>query len=195
MRVGKYELKKLAASSTCVGEFISGPKSAKRSTLHIDYKDPDLTFDMSSNTSAEVDNVDLDDNVFTGMDEWIDDDLSQERHAAKRCKLIEEFGSLDGDSLIGKTIVVNAKCIPAPHKSERHPHGLSLGNVGPSRFLNFPVDGSPFSIIDEGTDQTVLDDVVQIMPPPKNDKFVELFVDFGGDDCSFKLVITENDLI
>ena len=48
-------------------EIFSGPKSIKRSILYIDYKDVDSTFVMSSNTSTEVDNVDLDDNVSTGM--------------------------------------------------------------------------------------------------------------------------------
>ena len=64
-----------------------------------------------------------------------------------------------------------------------------------SSFLDAPVDGSPLSIIDEGTDQTVVDNDVEIIPPPKNDHFVELFVDSGGDDCSFEVVIIENDLI
>ena len=36
---------------------------------------------------------------------------------------------------------------------------------------------------------------VQIIHPPNNDKFVELYVDSGGDDCNFKVVITENDLL
>ena len=195
MPVGKNELKKLVASDTCVGDFCTGPKNTKRSTLYIDYKDVDSTVDISYNTLTEVDKVDLDDNVATGMDEWIDDDLSQARHANKRCKLIEECVSFDCDSLIGTTIVVNTKCIPAPHKSERHPCRLSLGNVELSSFLDAPVDGSPLSIIDEGTDQTVVDNDVEIIPPPKNDHFVELFVDSGGDDCSFEVVIIENDLL
>ena len=41
----------------------------------------------------------------------------------------------------------------------------------------------------------VVDNDVEIMPQPKNDHFVEVFVDSGGDDRSFKVVIIENDLI
>ena len=76
MPVGKNELKKLVRSDNCVGDFCSGPKNTKRSILYVDYKDIDSTFDLSYNTSTVVDKVDLDDNVSTGMDEWIDDDLS-----------------------------------------------------------------------------------------------------------------------
>ena len=195
MPVGKNELKKLVASDTCVGDFCKGPKNTKRSTLYIDYKDVDSTVDMSYNTLTEVHKVDLYDNVATGMDEWIDDDLSQARHANKRLKLDKECVSFDCDSFIGTTIMVNTKCIPAPHKSERHPCRLSLGNVEPGSFLDGPVDSSSLRIIDEGTDHTVVDDDVEVMPPPKNDHFVEVFVDSGDDDRSFKLVIIENDLI
>ena len=107
---------------------------------------------------TEVDKVDLYDNVATGMDEWIDDDLSQARHANKHRKFDKECASFDCDSLIGTTIVINTKCIPAPHRSKRHPCRLSLGNVELSSFLDAPVGGSPLNIIDEGTDQTVVDD-------------------------------------
>ena len=192
MPVGKFEFKKLSLSPTCDGAFFSAPKTTKRSESVIDYKEVDSTCDMTGSALVKKDNVDcklgmgkwIHDNVCetttSGMDDWIDDDLNQLR-AAKRT----EF---DSDPLIGETILV--QCNAA--KKRRIDYDCTAKEYYRS-LLDYYENDSDKSDCDNGSAST--SSSVQIMPPPKNDSFVELYVDTGGDDCSFKVVITEYDLL
>ena len=189
MPVGKFEFKKLSLSPTCDGAFFSAPKTTKRSESVIDYKEVDSTCDMTANALAKEDNVDCEVGMgkckatTADMDKWVDDNIYQSR-ATKRTKF-------DSNSLIGATILVqcNAEGVTFGETStkciERH-------NIEDEREQTYEND-SDKSDCDNGSAST--SSSVQIIPPPINDKFVELYVDISGDDCTFKIVITENYLL